>query len=531
MWNNKARKSGPILLLFIITGLLLSFMFACHDDPFPGLDAINKTGIHETVFRSKRIFIEGTGYMADYGIVKVFENSREREGKTLVLPFIRIHSNNPDKSFPVFNLNGGPGATNLSYGPEDFVASVLKNHDAVFVGYRGVDGSTILAFDHTKHVMTQVDGEVNTEFLKDLAQACDVDKAMYTSKGVDLDNYTLMNVIDDIEVVRKALGYRKINLLSNSYGTRVAYIYSLRFPQSVFRSIMVGVNPPGRFVWEPEMIEDQLEYYNEIWRQSPSNLELSPNILTTMSNVIESMPDNWLLFKIDPYKVRAGTFALLFNKNTSKFVFDAYIAAENGDYSGIALISAAYGPSITDTVLGDMLIKGGSADVDPLRDYHKDMGSGSTVLGSPLSEIFMGPLKYSSLIKRRIPQKYREMHETETETLLVNGSVDFSTPPYYAEHEMLPYLKNGRLVILKEMGHVGDVFTLQNPALSHMVLTFFDRGIVDDSLYRYDPVDFNVTIGLPEIAKLIVFGIPLFIVAIGILLGLARVTDSEMQMR
>jgi hypothetical protein len=39
--------------------------------------------------------------------------------------------------------------------------------------------------------------------------------------------------------------------LSESAGTRTAISYSWRYPASVHQSVMVGVNPPGHFLFYP----------------------------------------------------------------------------------------------------------------------------------------------------------------------------------------------------------------------------------------------------------------------------------------
>jgi len=50
---------------------------------------------------------------------------------------------------------------------------------------------------------------------------------------VDLAGYTPVEVVDDVEAARLALGYEKINLFSISYGTRLAMIYAWRYPESM----------------------------------------------------------------------------------------------------------------------------------------------------------------------------------------------------------------------------------------------------------------------------------------------------------
>ena len=61
--------------------------------------------------------------------------------------------------------------------------------------------------------------------------------------GVDLAGYTLAEQADDIDAARVALGNQRIDLLSESAGTRLAMIYAWRYPNSVDRSAMIGVNP------------------------------------------------------------------------------------------------------------------------------------------------------------------------------------------------------------------------------------------------------------------------------------------------
>ena len=81
------------------------------------------------------------------------------------------------------------------------------------------------------------------------------------AEGVDLTGYTMTETIDDMEAAREALGYERINLLGTSYGTRLAMIYGWLYPDSLHRVIMLEVNTPGHFVWEPEILDAQIEDY------------------------------------------------------------------------------------------------------------------------------------------------------------------------------------------------------------------------------------------------------------------------------
>ena len=79
-----------------------------------------------------------------------------------------------------------------------------------------------------------------------------------TSEGHDLDGYTIPQRVDDLEDARRLLSYGKINLFSESAGTRTAQIYTFRYPASIHRSVQLAVNAPGRFLYRPELTDAQL---------------------------------------------------------------------------------------------------------------------------------------------------------------------------------------------------------------------------------------------------------------------------------
>ncbi|MEK9136103.1 MAG: hypothetical protein AAB393_03185, partial [Bacteroidota bacterium] len=92
-------------------------------------------------------------FNADEGFVVVTENPADSLSRRISLPVFRIHSANPTPREPIFWLNGGPGLSNMRYRP---IAELLENHDVMLVGYRGVDGSTVLASDEVQTALKGV---------------------------------------------------------------------------------------------------------------------------------------------------------------------------------------------------------------------------------------------------------------------------------------------------------------------------------------------------------------------------------------
>ncbi len=341
--------------------------------------------------------------------------------------------------------------------------------------------------------------------------------------GVDLYGYTMVECIEDNESVRRVLGYERINLLSASYGTRLAYLYGLKYPEYIFRSAMISVNPPGRFVWEPQVIDAQLRYYASLWSNDTMMYAKSHDLYKTMQNVLKNMPERWFVVPINQGKVKVVTFSLLFHRNTAAMVFDAYVAAEKGDASGLALMSIAYDfvvPSLM--IWGDLASKAVSADFDSTRNYSADMAPASGMpLGSPMSMLLWSPLSYGRWPVNLIPEEFRTLRRSDVETLLLSGNIDFSTPAEYATAELLPYLTNGQQIIFSEYGHVGDMLYSNAESTKLILRSFYSTGVANTSLNKYLPMDFTVKLRFPAIAKI---GAGVFaLVLIGFAVSILRV--------
>jgi len=432
--------------------------------------------------------------------------------RLIALPVKRIHAESDSPREPIVYFGGGPGMSNMRFDPPD---ELLANHDVLLVGYRGVDGSSVLDCpEYAKATLGDGKNVFSDESLAMMTEAIRACRERLEASGVDLSGYTVLQVVEDVEAARIALGYERVNLLSESYGTRVAQIYAALYPESLNRSAMIGVNPPGRFVWEPAMVDAQIEQYSRLWSRTEAARARTENLAATMRNVSHNMPRRWLFFPIDAGKVNAMAFVLFFNRNTSAMVFDAYVAAEHGDASGLALMSMAYDFFVPKSfVWGDFFAKGASADLDPTRDYIADLRDADSIIGSPISLLVWAPLS-QAWEDELLPDELRQTQPNNVETLLLSGSIDFSTPAEYARDELLPSLKKGKQVIISEAGHVGDVWGVQPAATLRLLTTFYDTGVADDSLFTYAPMDFKVKMGFPLLAKILLGTGVMFIIGL-----------------
>ena len=122
---------------------------------------------------------------------------------------------------PIFYLAGGPGdaATEDAAKGQQFPYSLSENHDLVFVDQRGTGGSNRVLIpdnqlDFTGLPPEEIDAKAKAWVAKVL-QEIDMDPRFYTTSVA----------MDDLDEVREALGYDKVNLYGYSYGATAAQYY------------------------------------------------------------------------------------------------------------------------------------------------------------------------------------------------------------------------------------------------------------------------------------------------------------------
>ncbi len=488
---------------------------ACSGEYVPEYNVPPGAGPGELSLESCTYEAEGAVYAAECGTFVVPENRSDPDSRPIALPVTRVHATGADPREPIFYLAGGPGSSNMGFSR---LTGLIDSHDIVMVGYRGVDGSVLLDCPEFAEALGYLPDDATAQSgLDSIAAAYARCASRVRDDGVDLGGYTLTEVVQDMEDARVAFGFDRVDLLSQSYGTRLAMIYAWLYPESVHRSAMIAVNPPGHFIWYPEIIDEQLDYYSDLCVRDSECATRTADLTESMRKVAGDMPSRWLGIPIKRGNVLSGTFMMLYHTGTAKTVFDAWLAAEEGDASGLALLSLAFDFMLPRAGIawGESAAKATSSDYvyDANRDFLAEMLPAGSILGSPAS--LLGWAAAKGWQTRLISEELRRVQPSDVEMLLVSGSIDFSTPAQVARDELLPHLSNGRQVILSEFGHSADVWTLQPQATIRLLTSFFDTGRADDSLFTYHPMDFHVGLGYPEILKL---GLA---VIVGILLALA----------
>jgi pimeloyl-ACP methyl ester carboxylesterase len=456
--------------------------------------------------------IESGNHPADCGTLVVPENRASPHSRLIALPLIRIRASaatgggqgtGARTAQPIFALQGGPGLSNMHFVEP---ARFAGDHDVILLGYRGVDGSSILdcpevssALQHSTDVLRQD----SLHAYSDAFRAC---AARLTASGVDLAGYGLAAQADDLEAARTALGYGPVDLISESAGTRLAMVYAWRYPSNVYRSVMIGVNPPGHFVWDPTVTDQQLAYYSQLCAQDASCRARTGDLAASMRDTSAHMPARWLGLRIKPGSVRVATFlgmptAIAQQPPTAPMTIDSWLAAAHGDPSGL-WFNSVLGDLVAPTsfVWGE-LASVGDVDSAAVRDYFGTAAEPDSIATAASTYLWGGGGLADAWPASPADAPYRTVRDTSVPTLLIGGTLDFATPPQGATADLLPHLSNGYQVVLSDLGHTADFWAYQPDAGRRLVGTFLDTGQVDRSLYRRATVDFTPSVSEPALAK------------------------------
>ena len=439
---------------------------------------------------------------ADCGTLVVPEDRASSKSRLIALPVTRILARSSHPLAPIFHLDGGPGETNMTFPQANRLAA---QHDVVLVGYRGVDGSSVLNCPEVTAALETSDylGEASLSAYSEAFASC---AKRLERSGVDLAGYTLPEQADDIEAARVALGYKRIDLLSERAGTRLAMIYQWRYPDSVDRSVMVGVNPPGNFIYSGAEIDQGIERYSALCAEQPACHSRTGNLAASMQHTAADLPSSWLSLPIKPGNVLVGTFLGLTEATGSPLsgpmTLDSWISAAQGDPSGLWLLSTMANLTLPQSFTWGEFASIGMADAQPVKRYFSSGANRGSIIGDPLGEFLWGDGGMAHAWPANPGEnQYTSVQDSSVPTLLIGGTLDFETPAQNATEELLPHLSNGHQVILSGLGHVDDFDAYEPSASTQLLTTFYATGQVDTSRYTPNVVSFATPQSQTAIAK------------------------------
>lgn len=202
---------------------------------------------------------DGSTVEYELGTLHVPENRNDPASRTIGVGFARFRALAPTGAPPTFHLPGGPGGSyvrGLTLTKADPAARKLSERqaadlklyrqigDVIYVDQRGCSDlgeDLVYAYDIPAKPLNQP-GSMARE-TAEMVEASKAAVADNAKKGIDLRGYTVIECAADVNDVRRELGYERITLIGQSFGSQWSFAIMRLHPDIVARAVLSGVEP------------------------------------------------------------------------------------------------------------------------------------------------------------------------------------------------------------------------------------------------------------------------------------------------
>jgi pimeloyl-ACP methyl ester carboxylesterase len=383
---------------------------------------------------------------------------------------------------PVFFFAGGPGQAASEIGNlVEALSALRRNRDIVLVDQRGTGKSKTLSCDGGSLENTAAsrrDALIESFNSTDAQMAKEWRNCLATLKG-NAATHRTDDYIADLELIRKALGYDKINVWGGSYGSRVALRYMKLHPGVIRTSIIDGVAPTTLRLPNDALAnsENELRAVFAACKASPTCSKAYPGIEKTLDDLLTSLrqspksvkimhPADGRSFDATITNVSLATmlWPLLYQPEATRLLPALVNEAANGNYAPFA--AAMLGSSVGDTQisLAQRFAVMCAEDMAGQKANGNDrMSAVATVFFSFCAEFPAG----------KVTPEFFEPTTSAVPTLLLSGAQDPVTPPSQAELAKKT-LSNSKHIVLDGFGHIVS----PHPCMRRIIKKFVDNGAV-----------------------------------------------------
>ncbi|XXF78771.1 alpha/beta hydrolase [Myxococcaceae bacterium GXIMD 01537] len=417
--------------------------------------------------------IEGIPWQARCGTYEVYEDRAARSGRKIALRVVVVPALAPNpEPDPLFYLAGGPGQAASESHALQAVERLHRNRDIVLVDQRGTGSSNRLACDLHRKDDRSLAALFDDTWREEALRAC-----LASYGDTDVRHYTTPVAMDDLDEVREALGYERINLWGVSYGTRAALVYMRQHPERVRTATLDGVAPLSLYLplYVPRDGQRALELALTHCEQDAACARAYPQLRARVVGLVEQLKREPVRTRVaHPLTGVAEDLTLTSSAVMSALQGQLYMPelaallplaldrAAGGDWGPFVALSYAISSGMEKSMSQGMFFSIVCAEDAPFiteeAAAREAQGSwfGDTGTRNTLRACAVWP-------KGRVPEGYREPVTSPVPTLLLSGELDPVTPPSWAE-DAKRTLSRSLHVVVPGVGHntlgIGCVRTL-----------------------------------------------------------------------
>jgi len=408
---------------------------------------------------------------AQCGTFTVYADREARSGWMIKLNMVVLPAEHKTDQ-AIFWNPGGPGASATLYAPfivdgflQNELMSLRDRYNVVFVDNRGTGSSHPFQCDlyppaHPEAYYRQLIPDAQLQACRDRLIA-----------NTDLNQYGTDTAADDLDDVRNALGYPKIVLDGDSYGTEFFLDYARRHPDRVESIVLQGVAPPHYLIIPLEdaggaqrafenlataceadqTCHGQFPDFRAHFAALVHRIDGGPLRMTVLNAVTKTKVTVSLTKEVFADRIRQA----MYSEFSASYVPYVTERAYQRDYGPLAQIvefaTDNYGRGLD---IGLNLSVTCAEDIPFITP--EDIAS--TSAGSFQGDTRVRAQQHACAIwnVRPAPAAFQEPVHTTAPVLMISGADDPTTPPSYAT-KALAFMPNGRQIIIPNASHDSEL--------------------------------------------------------------------------
>ncbi len=372
-------------------------------------------------------------------------------------------------------IPGGPGQSGdsligLATGK---LKAIRQKRDIILIYPRGTARSAPLKCD-----------SLNAEKLFDAAKMKAAAQRCAATAKYNPSFFTSAEIVQDIDALRAALGYKQISLWGGSFGSRIAQHYARDYPSATRLVVLDSVAPVGASILQttPRAAQRALDNISQSCARDKKCAASIGNVSTASRQLINKLTNNPAKINIiDPYSGRPTTEIIdgrtmasalhlaLYDPNSRAMVPQLVSMAQSGNFQPILAFSA-----LASNALEDSVAIGANFSALCAEDY-RITSRAQTQSAARTSFLNLGPAEALFDIcpvwhQKIINAKFTKPFKSNVPALLLSGALDPITPPESGAIAA-GYFVGALHIVVPASGHISSAFGCAARNVVHFVET------------------------------------------------------------
>jgi len=398
------------------------------------------------------------------GTVSVPENRWVPSRRSIALNVVVLPATSSRTLPPLFDIDGGPGLAdtkNAGFYLGDGSA-YRKHRSIVLVDQRGTGASNPLDCPELGGPAAALQPMYPPEAVGRCRKALD--------PKADLTQYGTEAAVADLDAVRTALGFRRLDLIALSYGTTVALRYLAAHPDRVRAAALMSVAPPSAMPPRDHAVVGEWALkllFAQCADDTRCRSAYSPD--SDFAKALTLLPT--LSGGPSPAVFAEKIRSLMYQPATARMIPNVLHHAAAGDLEPFYALTRSGGRlSYSDGMYLSVTCSEslGHFDYAKAATAARKTRFGDYRLERQRAACDQWP-------KAHVASDFYAPVQAKSAVLIISGALDPVTPPEWAA-EVARHLPNGRQVTIRQSGHIFDGLSGVDTCFDPLVIRFFETG-------------------------------------------------------